>query len=74
MSNPSIQDALATAMQHQQAGRLREAEVIYRQILVAQPNHPDALHLLGIIAFQSGRSNDAEELIRRAIAANPGAA
>ena len=41
-----IQNGLA----HHQAGRLQKAEAIYQSILQNQPQHPDALHLLGLIA------------------------
>jgi Flp pilus assembly protein TadD len=40
-------------MQHQRAGRLREAESVYRQVLAQRPNEPDALHLLAVVQFQS---------------------
>jgi tetratricopeptide (TPR) repeat protein len=66
----TIHDALT----HHQAGRLGAAVQIYRQILIADPNHADCLHLLGMIAFQSGQPDQAEELIRRAIAIHPAAA
>src|SRR5947207_2399070 len=46
----TISDALTTAVRHHQAGRLREAETIYRQILAADPDHYHAWHLLGAIA------------------------
>src|ERR1700733_7335520 len=59
---------LRTALAHHQAGRLPEAEQIYRQILGREPHHADSLHLLGMVAFQSGRPDDAAELIRKAIA------
>ncbi len=59
------------AMQHHQAGRLAEAEKFYRQILSGQPDHVDALHLLGTLAIQMGRPHEAVELIRRAIQLNP---
>ncbi len=61
-------DALRTAIQQQRAGRLAEAEQIYRQILRAEPNHLEALHLLGVIALQTGRCDDAIACIRQAIA------
>ena len=67
----SVEQALNQAVRHHQAGKFAEAEKIYWQILQMQPNHPDALHLLGMIAFQSGQSQRAAELIRRAIAMNP---
>ena len=36
------------AAERYRAGQLAEAEGMYRQILHDQPNHPDALHLLGV--------------------------
>ena len=52
-----------------QAGRLAEAEALYRQAIAAQPRHPDALHLLGMIACQTGRLKEAAGLIGQAVAA-----
>jgi predicted O-linked N-acetylglucosamine transferase (SPINDLY family) len=66
-----IPSALQAALEHHQAGRLPEAEAIYRQILQAEPNHPDALHLLGMIAYQTGSNDIAVGLISKAIVANP---
>jgi len=66
-----IPSALQAAVAHHLAGRLPQAEAIYRQILQAAPNHPDALHLLGTIAYQVGQFGMAVELITRAISANP---
>ena len=62
-----IEPALAQAMAHHQAGRLVEAERIYRTILAASPDEPRALHLLGVIALQTGHLNDAETMLRRAL-------
>jgi Flp pilus assembly protein TadD len=59
---------LASALQHHQAGRLNEAEQIYRQILAMDAGHADSLHLLGMIAYQVQRYEVAVEMIRRAIA------
>jgi predicted O-linked N-acetylglucosamine transferase (SPINDLY family) len=66
----TIQQTLNLAMQRLGAGQLAEAEALYRQVLQAQPTHPDALHLLGIIAFQTKRNDMALELIQKAIAVN----
>jgi tetratricopeptide (TPR) repeat protein len=66
----TISQALAIAVQHHQAGRLQAAEQIYRQILAVEPNHVDALHLLGVLAFQVGRHEAAAEYIGRAIGLN----
>jgi predicted O-linked N-acetylglucosamine transferase (SPINDLY family) len=60
----------ATALQHHRAGRLREAESLYQQILQADSNHADALHMLGVLAHQTGRQQIAVEMIGRAIAQN----
>jgi tetratricopeptide (TPR) repeat protein len=53
-----------------QAGRLSEAEKLYRQILAAEPEHADGLHLLGVIAHETGHNEAAVDLISRAIARN----
>jgi Flp pilus assembly protein TadD len=65
------QEMLQTAVKHHQAGRLAEAEALYRQVLVDHPDQADALHLLGMISHQSGREREALELIRRAIEIEP---
>ena len=68
----TISEALAIAIEHHQAGRLQNAEQIYRQILEVDPDHAEALHLLGVIAHQSGRHEQAIEQIERAIRLNGG--
>ena len=67
----TIPEAFQLALQHHQAGRLAEAEALYRQILAVQPHHADALHLLGVIAHQVGQHNAAVDLIRQAVAIAP---
>lgn len=67
---PTISEALAIAVQHHQAGRLAEAEQVYRQVLAIKPNQPTAWHLLGVIAHQVGRNGIAVEYIERAIQSN----
>ena len=56
------------ALRHHQAGRSAEAAQLYRQVLAADPNHADSLHLLGMISAQMGQYDLAIDLIRRAIA------
>jgi len=65
---------LQRAVAHHQAGRLGEAEALYRQILASAPKHFDAKHLLGVVALQMGRLDEAHAFISEAIAANPKAA
>jgi len=69
MSN--VQQNLSAAIRLHQAGRLEEAEQVYRQILTEQPGHPDALHLLGLVTHQTGRSTEAIKLIQAALEARP---
>ena len=62
--------AFASALQHHRAGRLMDAEQLYRTIPAGAPGHADSLNFLGVIAFQTGRPELAATLLRRAIAAN----
>ena len=71
MSQLTIQQAFDLALQHHQAGRLGEAEQLYRQILARQPGHIQAMHNLGQIALQAGRNDAAVDLIRRATSLGP---
>jgi predicted O-linked N-acetylglucosamine transferase (SPINDLY family) len=67
---PGIAELLAAGLAYHQAGRLAEAEAHYRRILDAVPDHADALHLLGGLAYQTGRHEAAIALIGRAIERN----
>jgi tetratricopeptide (TPR) repeat protein len=58
----------AAALQNHRQHRMAEAEGLYRQVLAVDPNHVDALHMLGVLAHQAGRPEAAVELISRAIA------
>jgi len=68
------QQRLETALAHHRAGRLGEAEMIYLQILAAQPKNADALFLLGSLAHQTGKFDAACDLLNQAILVNPNAA
>lgn len=67
----TIQQALELATAAHLAGQAQQAETFYRQILAADPNQPDALHQLGILAINAGQFELAGQLIERAIAACP---
>jgi tetratricopeptide (TPR) repeat protein len=64
---PEIAQIFAAAAQYHQAGRLGEAEQLYRRILAVAPRHADSLHRLGLIAYQAGRPDMAVDLLRQAI-------
>jgi len=67
----TIDQAMQMALGNHQAGRLADAEAIYRRVLAQVPDHADALHLLGVVACQVGRLDAAIDLIGRAVRLNP---
>ncbi|MCS3446891.1 MULTISPECIES: tetratricopeptide repeat protein [Bradyrhizobium] len=69
-SSTDLQRAFAQAVALHQRGQLAAAEKIYEDILRQQPDNFDALHLLGLISAQTGRSERGVDLIRRAIRLN----
>ena len=66
-----IADALGMAVQAHRAGYLDNAEILYRRIVEAVPEHADALHFLGVLLHQRDRSDEAVSLIRRSIEIAP---
>jgi len=64
-------ELLEQARAHHRAGRLYCAEPLYRRFLAEQPDHADALHLLGVLAGQTDRPELAVESIERAIQLDP---
>ncbi len=69
-TSPRILELLAAATRYHRGGRLADAQQVYGQILQADPHHADALHLLGVLALQSGRPDAATTLISKAIVEN----
>lgn len=55
---------------HQQ-GRLPDAARAYESVLAASPQHVEALHLLGLVALQSGQPQRGADLIGQALALKP---
>jgi predicted O-linked N-acetylglucosamine transferase (SPINDLY family) len=66
-----VAPVFAQALQNHQAGNLRLAEQLYQQILQVAPDHADSHHLLGVLAFQTGRYDEAVARIRHALTLNP---
>jgi len=71
MSTRSAMELLQQGLEHHRAGRFGEAGRLYRSALEAQPEHPDALYLLGVINLQTGDPGAALALLERAVAASP---
>ncbi len=64
-------EALIYADRCRSEGRLMEAEAVCRQVLAAQPDLPEAEHLLGVIAHQNGKLAEAIEHVQRAVKLAP---
>ncbi len=65
------QQKLAAAFVAHQQGQYEQAEAGYFDVLQDMPDHPDALHLLGLLGKARRNYETAEKLIRRAIAVRP---
>lgn len=66
----TLPQAMQVAVQHHQAGDLQQAQTIYQKVLQVQPNHSDASHLLGLIAYHHQNYEEAILLIQQAIRFN----
>ena len=66
-----VQDLMERGIVFHRAGMLENAQDIYEKTLIAQPDHFDAMHLLGLIAYQTANFELAEHLIKGAITLNP---
>ena len=68
----NIASWLVEAFTSHQAGRLADAERLYKQILAAQPDHSDSLYLLSAISYQRGDYAQALGQIELALNINSG--
>ena len=69
-ASADVERIFTEALSHHQEGRIQEAERRYQQVLAKDPRHADSLHLLGVIASQSGRHDLAIDLISKAVGVN----
>jgi tetratricopeptide (TPR) repeat protein len=67
----TIEQALQRAVEAHKAGKLQDAEALYRAILQTQPKHPDANHNLGVMAVSLNKTEAAIPLFKIALEANP---
>lgn len=63
----SCDGKISAATRYHQAGQYAKAEAMYRDVLAAEPDNFDALHLLGVLAHQVGRLDDALELLSKTV-------
>jgi len=59
------------AAQHMQAGRLQEAEAIYRQLLAEHPAHHEAMFNMGILLNHQRNFDDAIGYLRKVLELTP---
>jgi tetratricopeptide (TPR) repeat protein len=71
LSHSRAEERYSLAVRCHSAGRLDEAERLYREILESNPCHGDSLHLLGVLALNAGKFNAALELIGKALEIAP---
>lgn len=67
----TVNQALQQAVEAHKKGKLQDAEALYRAILQAQHDHPDANHNLGLLILGTGKHLDAIPLFKAALEANP---
>ena len=66
-----LQHSLTLAHRYHAVGELSKAKGIYRKILRDTPNHPIALHLMGVIAYQNRENDVALDFIKKALIIKP---
>jgi predicted O-linked N-acetylglucosamine transferase (SPINDLY family) len=69
--NPKVAQWFQQGLGLHQQGQLLQAKAIYERVLAVQPKHFDALHLLGVIAYQTKELALAVDLIGKATQINP---
>jgi protein O-GlcNAc transferase len=67
----TVSETLQLAFQHHRANRLAQAGQVYREVLKEEPNDPDALHGLGMLAFQVGQHQIAEKFFKAVLRKQP---
>jgi hypothetical protein len=66
-----IAQLMQLATEHEQAGRLAEAERVLRQVIAEAGDHHPAMHLLGVVSFRQDRIAEAARLMEQSIALAP---
>ncbi|MDX2241352.1 MAG: tetratricopeptide repeat protein [Leptolyngbyaceae cyanobacterium bins.302] len=66
-------NSISTALQHQRAGRVAEAEQVYKLLLKEQPHSIDALNLLGALVYDDKRFEEAQDCFEQVLTLQPGA-
>lgn len=67
----TVHEALTAAVRSLGEGQLGRAEALCREVLAREPQHADALHLLGLIAHQAGHREAAVDILGRTAGLRP---
>lgn len=73
-SRADVDARLEEAQQQHRAGRVGEADIVYREILLSDPYHAGAQHMIGVVFLQRGKPLEAEQCFRLAIEQDGGQA
>ena len=68
---PNLRETMGRAVALHKAGRLKEAETLYRAVISRHPLEASVLNLLGLLCTQDGRLAEAIELMARALRIAP---
>ena len=71
MEELTIDQALQQGIKAQKAGQVQEAYRLFKFILKAQPNQPDANHNMGLLVAGGGKVEQALPFLKTALEANP---
>lgn len=71
MSREPLRELVARGVALHQAGKLGEAEALYRQVLAVEPRHAAALTMLGTACAQRRDSAEAERLFEKSLEVDP---
>lgn len=72
-ATPQLVNRINQALTHHKAGRLDQAEALYRQARPLAPRYFEVWHLSGLLAYQQQRMTDAADFLGRALKLKPDA-
>jgi Flp pilus assembly protein TadD len=70
-NRPDVERIFGQAREQHIHGQLQKAELLCQQVLAAHPEHVEALHLLGVLAGQTGQQERAVQFFGKALAVAP---
>lgn len=71
MTKAEADRLLRNALEQHRKGNTDAAYLVYRDVLAKLPNHPTALHYMGLVAHRRGQHAHAKDLLRHSIRLDP---